>query len=142
MSVAVPITAYFESATGVPLVAPANLPTVRIRRLTDNVLEITDVAMVEVGDGLFKYIFAPATDSIEYAARADGDPTAAGQVPAATRYHAGQLDNKLAEAWTRFDLDVNNPQTYENDGSIIANLQFTLTKASNAPACTFDINRT
>lgn len=132
MSKAVPITAYFESAPGVPLVAPANVPTIRIRRLDTLALEVTDAAMTEVGDGIFLFSFAPAVDGIEYSARADGDPTAVTQVPAASRFHAGQVDNKLAEAHVRFDLDPNEQQTYNDDGSVISNSQFTLTKVPGA----------
>jgi hypothetical protein len=142
MSKAVPITAYWESAPGVPLVAPAVVPTIRIRRLDTNALEITDVAMTEVGDGNFVYSFAPAVDGIEYAVRADGDPTAVTQVPLAVRYQAGQVDNKLAETHVRFDLDPNEQQQYNDDGLIILNPQFTLTKTPNVvPAGTFDIVR-
>jgi hypothetical protein len=132
MSKAVPITAYFESAPGVPLVAPGNIPTIRIRRLDTNALEVTDVAMTEVGDGNFVFSFAPAVDGIEYAVRADGDPTAVTQVPAAIRFQSGQIDNKLAETHVRFDLDPAEQQTYDDDGVDITNSQFALTKVPGA----------
>ena len=128
MSKAVPITAYWESAVGVPLVAPGNVPTIRIRRLDTQALEVTDAAMTEVGDGLYVFSFAPAVDGIEYSVRADGDPTAAAQVPASVRYQSGQVDNKLAEMHVRFDLDPAEQQTYDDDGEDITNSQFALTK--------------
>lgn len=128
MSKAVPITAYWETAPGVPAVGLANVPTIRIRRLDTQALEVTDVAMTEVGDGLYFYSFAPAVDGIEYSVRADGDPTAVTQVPLASRYQSGQVDNKLAEVHVRFDLDPNEQQTYDNDGDDITNSQFALTK--------------
>lgn len=128
MSKAVPITAYWETAAGVPLTAPGEIPTIRIRRLDTQALEVTDAAMTEVGDGLYVFSFAPAVDGIEYSVRADGDPTAVAQVPAAVRYQAGQVDNKLAEIHMRFDLDPAEQQTYDNDGADIANSKFALTK--------------
>ena len=139
MSKAVPITAYWESAPGVPLAAPGVVPTIRIRRLDTNALEVTDAAMTEVGDGNFVFSFAPAVDGIEYAARADGDPTAVAQVPAAIRYQSGQVDNKLAEAHVRFDLDPAEQQTYDEDGLDITNSQFALTKVAGVGD--FDIVR-
>jgi hypothetical protein len=142
MSKAVPITAYWETAPGVPAVGLANVPTVRIRRLDTNALEVTDAAMTEVGDGNYVFSFAPAVDGIEYSVRADGDPTAVAQVPATHRFQAGQVDNKLAETHVRFDLDPNEQQQYNDDGLIILNPQFTLTKTPNVvPAGTFDIVR-
>lgn len=139
MSKAVPITAYWESAPGVPLTGPGTVPTIRIRRLDTQALEVTDAAMTEVGDGLFFFSFAPAVDGIEYAARADGDPAAAAQVPAAVRFQSGQVDNKLAEMHVRFDLDPAEQQTYDNDGEDITNSQFALTKVPGAGD--FDIVR-
>jgi len=128
MSKAVPITVYYESAPGVPLVAPGVIPTIRIRRLDTLALEVTDVNMTEVGDGNFFFSFAPAVDGIEYAVRADGDPTAVTQVPAAVRFQAGQVDNKLAELHVRDDLDPNVQQTYDDNGLDITNSEFALTK--------------
>lgn len=128
MAKAVPITAYWETAPGVPAVGLANVPTIRIRRLDTLALEVTDAAMTEVGDGAYFFSFAPAVDGIEYSVRADGDPTAITQVPASQRYQTGQVDNKLAELHVRDDLDPNVQQTYDNDGEDISNSEFTLTK--------------
>jgi hypothetical protein len=139
MSKAVPITAYWETAPGVPAVGLANVPTVRIRRLDTLALEVTDAAMTEVGDGNYFFSFAPAVDGIEYSVRADGDPTAVAQVPAAHRFQSGQVDNKLAEVHVRFDLDPAEQQTYDNDGEDITNSQFALTKVPGAGD--FDIVR-
>jgi hypothetical protein len=141
MTVAVPITVYWESAPGVPLVTPVDTPTIRIRRIDTNALEVTDAAMTEIGDGLFKYDFTPAVDSQEYVVRADGDPNATLQVPAFSRYQGGQVDNFAKETWTRLDLDINNPQNYANDGSVISNADFTLTKNDQGNG-TFNVDRT
>lgn len=102
-------TAYWESSPGVPLTTPANAPTIRIRRLDTDALVVTDVAMTEVGDGLFKYEHAAAVNSIEYAGRADGDPTAAGQVPGNKRFVTGSGDTKVEETWKTLGLDRLDP---------------------------------
>ena len=140
MAVPAPITAAWESAPGTPLVSPANVPTIRIRRNDTGALVVTDAAMTELGDGLFRYNFDPPVDGISYSARADGDPTAVLQVPAVQRYQYGGVNNRLDELWTRMDLNPNEQQTYENDGSIISNAQFILTKTDNGN-CTFDVVR-
>ena len=141
MAISVPISAAWESAAGVPLVAPANVPTIRIRRNDTQALVVTDVAMTEIGDGNFVYDFNPPADGIEYSARADGDPTAVAQVPSNQRFVYGTVDNRLEEIWTRWDLNPFLQQTYENDGSIISNAEITLTKTDNGN-CTFDVVRT
>ena len=102
-------TAYWESAVGTPMTTPATAPTIRIRRLDSNALVITDGAMTEVGDGLFKYAYTDAVNSIEYVARADGDPIAAGQ--STQRYVAGSGDTKVEETWKTLGLDRLDPAT-------------------------------
>ncbi len=140
MSVPVPITVAFESTPGTPLVAPAVVPTIRIRRDDTGVLVVTDAVMTELGDGVFHYEFTPPVDGISYAARANGDPTGVTQVPAESRYSYGGVNNRVDELWTRMDLNPAEQQTYENDGSIISNSEFVLTKTDNGD-CTFDIVR-
>ena len=140
MAVPVPITSAWEASPGVPLVTPANVPTIRIRRNDTGALVVTDAPMTEVGDGLFRYNFNPPVDGISYSARGDGDPTAAAQVPASQRYTYAGVNNRLEELWTRMDLNPAEQQTYENDGSVISNSEFTLTKTDNGD-CTFDIVR-
>jgi len=104
------ITADFESAPGVPLVAPGVLPTIRIRRLDTNALVVTDAAMVEVGDGIFRFLFTPPVEGLEYSARADGDPTAVIQVPASARYAYGSVSDFNKEIWQNEGLDPANPK--------------------------------
>ncbi len=48
---------------------------------------------------------------------------------------------QLEEVHRRFDLDAATPNTYADDGSSIANSDFTLTKTDNGNG-TFDISRT
>lgn len=106
-------TAYWESAPGVPLVAPGVTPTIRVRRLDTNALVVTDAAMTEVGDGVFKYIFpvvAPYKGQ-SFSGRADGDPTAVTQVPASVRFNTGSGDNFAGEVWQNEGLDPNDPKT-------------------------------
>ena len=54
-------------------------------------------------------------DGIAYSVRADGDPTAVGQVPATIRYQTGRVDNRLRELWQARGSDPNFPKsTTEN----------------------------
>jgi hypothetical protein len=46
-------------------------PTIRIRIVSTNALTVTDDAMTEVGDGLYKYSFAGYDPDVEYAIRCD-----------------------------------------------------------------------
>jgi hypothetical protein len=103
--------AYWEASIGVPLVGPANVPTIRIRRSDTGALVVTDAAMTEVGDGNFQFRYTPAVEGIEYVARADGDPTAVTQVPPGIRYQSGCGDNFAAEVWQNEGLDPANPKT-------------------------------
>jgi len=102
-------TAYWESADGVPMTAPAVVPTMRIRRLDTDALVVTNLDMDEVGDGIFKYEYTDAINSIEYAGRADGDPSDTGQ--STQRYQAGSGDTKVEEAWKTLGLDRLDPVT-------------------------------
>lgn len=111
MTASVTITAYWETAAGVPATGLANVPTMRVRRLDTNALELTDVAMTEVGDGVYKLLHTPAVQGIEYSYRADGDPTAISQVPATIRFQSGQADNKLREVWGARGADPSFPKT-------------------------------
>ncbi len=54
-------------------------PTIRIRAVSDGVLIVTDDAMPEIGDGMYRYDFVDFSGSIEYSIRADGGGTLADQ---------------------------------------------------------------
>lgn len=84
------ITAHFTDK-GVPLTAPANAPTIRIRRADTQALVVTDAVMTEIGDGNYSYTFILGDPQLDYTIRADGDPTAAGQVTAMERYAWGAI---------------------------------------------------
>jgi hypothetical protein len=95
------IVAHFTNQ-GVPLVAPGNAPTIRVRRTDTGALVVTDAAMTELGDGNFRYTFVPVA-TLEYSVRADGDPTAAGQTTAQERYQFGALSGITDE---RIEADI------------------------------------
>lgn len=48
------------------------LPTIRIRKVSNGDLIITDADLSELGDGSYKYIFSTFNPSIEYIFRVDG----------------------------------------------------------------------
>ena len=107
----VTITADWESSPGTPLVSPADTPEIRIRRADTGALVVTDDAMTELGDGVFKYDFTPPVEGIQYSVRADGDPQANTQVPASARYRYGGADDFGKEVWQDQGLDPANPKT-------------------------------
>ena len=57
--------------TFAPAAATGLTPTIRLRDLSDNSLTVTDAAMSEVGDGLYKYDFSAAVSGHEYGVRVD-----------------------------------------------------------------------
>jgi len=63
------ITAFFTDE-GTPQTGLS--PTIRIRRITDDVLVVTDAVMNEMADGWYKYDFTGYDEEIEYAIRCDG----------------------------------------------------------------------
>ncbi len=134
--------AYWESSVGVPLVSPANTPTIRIRRSDTDALVVTDAAMTEVGDGNFKYILTNPIEGVEFIARADGDPTGASRVPSGIRYQSGCGDNYAAEVWQNEGLDPNNSKTIVENvaGSDydenVDQIQKDVTKAGNTTTLT------
>lgn len=84
------------TAAGVPLVAPTDVPTIRIRRIDTQALVITDLAMTEQGDGCFSFTFAPVA-TLEYSIRADGDPLVGGQLSPSERFAFGSLSGITVE---------------------------------------------
>lgn len=101
------IVATFFSAADTPLTSPANVPTIRIRRNDTGALVVTNDPMTEVGDGNYRYTFAPV-DGIDYSIRADGDPTAVGQTVAGGRYAFGSLSGRTeaVERLTKYAEDA------------------------------------
>jgi len=46
-------------------------PTIRIRKVSDNSLLVTDAAMAELGDGWYKYDYGAYDEELDYAVRCD-----------------------------------------------------------------------
>ena len=88
----VALSAYFESSPGVPLTSPANVPTITIVDETDVVTQAA-IAGTELANqpGTFVFDFTAFVAGREYHFRWDGDPTAAGQVPADHRFQTGAV---------------------------------------------------
>lgn len=63
------ITAFFTK-NGIPETSLS--ATIRIRNISDNSLVVTDDAMVEIGDGFYKYNFLGYNADIDYSIRCDG----------------------------------------------------------------------
>ena len=103
------IVAHFTNV-GVPVTAPGDVPTIRIRRTDTGALVVTDAAMTELGDGGYVYEFTEAA-LLDYSIRADGDPTASGQTTAAERYAFGGLDADIIRKAL-----LNRAETTENAG--------------------------
>ena len=80
------VTAFFTNG-GTPELGLS--ATVRIRKLSDDSLVVTDAAMSEVGDGHYKYDFTAYDENINYAIRCDGSATLSG----AERYTYGGNEN-------------------------------------------------
>ena len=61
------IAAWFFDKTGggSPATGMSPLPTIRIRRISDNTLVVTDVSMVELGDGWYNFDFTSLFDESE-----------------------------------------------------------------------------
>ncbi len=98
------IRAHFSSAPDVPLVVPATVPTIRIRRTDTQALVVTDAAMTEQGEGNYTFEFEPI-GGLEYAIRADGDPIAAAQTTVGGRFAHGSVSGDrahgISQGWTR-----------------------------------------
>lgn len=93
-------------------------PTVRIRKVSDGTLVVTDGAMTELGDGFYKYAFTSYDAGTDYVIRIDGTAT----LSAGDRYHAAtNLLNNVEQAikiWTnKLQITGNQQVVYDDDGS-------------------------
>jgi len=66
------ITAFF---TDRDIPATGLTPTIRVRRVSDGQLMVTDESMDEIGDGWYRYDFVGYDAKINYVIRCDGGPT-------------------------------------------------------------------
>ena len=89
-------------------------PTLRIRKVSDNSLVVTDAAMSEVGGGWYKYTFTAYTGSVDYAMRADGGAVITGY----ERYTAMGNENFVTDIW---DAQTAN---HTVSGSLSAGMEF------------------
>lgn len=67
-------------------------PTIRIRKVSDGSLVVTDATMTEVGDGWYSYTFATYAVGTEYAIRCDGGSS----LTNSDRYVAGSNASETA----------------------------------------------
>lgn len=100
------IIAYFTSA-GSP--ATSLSPTIRIRRTDTNALVVTDAAMTNVGDGVYRYSFSPDV-GIDYSVRADGG----GALASSDRYAFGAISGTaMANMLGATEVMVANAAAFE-----------------------------
>jgi len=61
------VAAWFfdQTAGGGPAIGMSPLPTIRIRRISDNTLVVTDATMTELGDGWYTFDFTSLFDEGE-----------------------------------------------------------------------------
>lgn len=67
--------AAFFTEDNAPATGLSPLPTIRIRDLADDSLEVTDADMAEVGDGVYKYDFSTFASAKDYGIRCDAGST-------------------------------------------------------------------
>jgi len=92
----------FWTKLGVPQVGLT--PTIRVRRVDTAALIVTDAAMVEIGDGFYRYNFdsgAGFDGSLDYAIRMDG-----GSVLGSARYLAASNEAILPETTVDVGVDL------------------------------------
>lgn len=70
-------------------------PTIRIRKVSDNSLVVTDDSMTEVGDGFYKYEFTQYSGSVDYVMRTDGG----GSLTTSDRYQFAGNENFVDDIW-------------------------------------------
>ena len=113
-------------------------PTIRIRDLSDNALVVTDDAMTEVGDGMYKYDFATYDNTIDYAIRCDGTAT----LNTVDRYVFGSNDvgaanehslSALKALTGKWEITGNQLIMYDTDGTTPL-YTFDLKNAGGTPA--------
>lgn len=83
-----PITSGGLPATGLS-------PTIRIRRLDTDALVVTDDAMLEVGDGWYKYQYPFYSGTLDYAIRVDGTTS----VPDGERFLFAGNESFVEDIW-------------------------------------------
>ena len=110
------ITVSFLDDNGTP--ATALSATIRIRDLSDNSLVITDAAMSEVGDGVYKYSFATYDASKNYAIRCDAGSSISNRYAYATNGAdpGGAWEELIANHRTSGSFGIINQDNYRGVG--------------------------
>ncbi len=85
----VELVAFFTDA-GVPAAAMSPTPTIRIRRISDQTLVVTDALMTNIGDGFYNYQFTDFDPGEEYAVRAFANALS----DAGDQYKAATIDSR------------------------------------------------
>jgi len=101
------LTAFFTNV-GVP--STGLNPTIRIRRISDGTLLVTDAVMTEVGDGWYRYWFAAYDEDVNYAIRCDGGAT----LPAMERYTYGGNENYIDDIDEKLSV-IHGVGSWESD---------------------------
>lgn len=122
------VVAYFTDS-GLPKTGLSS--TIRIRKVLDNSLIITDAAMIEIGDGFYKYNFSIYDSTTEYIIRCDGGNSLEDEdryvIAGNENYYSDIRDGILNDA-TRFSgadiIDIKSnldtPDQYKADISSLA----------------------
>lgn len=94
----------FITNNGVPVTGPSgvDIPEIQIRNASTGGIAQASVDMTEVGDGFYRFTFAPA-DGVEYAFRVDGDPDVSGQTTQGERFISGVISGTTV---ARSEVDV------------------------------------
>lgn len=116
-------------------------PTIRIRKLSDGSLVVTDGSMTEVGDGWYKYVFAGYVIGTEYAIRCDGGSSLSDTDRYICGSNSGETDTTRKILMNRLELrdgSSGNWVLYDDDDST-AMLTFNVT-GKNSEAVSIPLN--
>lgn len=85
-------------------------PTLRIWQIDPggDILVVTDDAMTEVGDGIYKYVFIAYNPTLDYVIRSDGGAT----LPTTERYQSAANVNDAQEVWGAQTTDHNDAGSF------------------------------
>ena len=97
------ITAFF---TNQDIPEEGLTPTIRVRRVSDGLLVVTDDDMDEIGDGWYRYDFVAYNSKINYVIRCDGGDT----LPNSDRYMGSGSNDDWGQM---FDGNITARETME-----------------------------
>lgn len=115
----VALLAAFVDASGDPVSALANAPTIQIRRTDTGAIVQAFTAMTFVGDGTYRYDYTIPSTTESYSFVVDGDPTASGQVPDSqvtkSGSFSGLIDANETAINTNLDAQVSDVEADTQD---------------------------